>query len=713
MKYLGHKSEDEREQTLLEHLQGTSALCAEFAKAFNMTETGKLLGLYHDLGKYSAGFQKRIQENGPKVDHSTAGAKFLGPYFVPLAFCIAGHHSGLMNKGVKGDIDNGTLIARLNKSLTGQLAYDAFKEELPELNIDKKNFPVLRDTYKAMTLTRMLFSSLVDADFLDTERFMRPDALGRGEFDNLEKLYERYNAYIAAWGEPTSPINKKRTQIREECIASAHGEEGIYSLTVPTGGGKTIASLGFALEHSMVHKKQRIIYVIPYTSIIEQTADVFREIVGSQNVIEHHMNVDYDDIEVENNQALKQENERKKLATENWDAPIIVTTNVQFFESLYAKKTSRCRKLHNIVDSIVIFDEAQMLPSDFLKPCTRIIQELAENYHTTAVLCTATQPSLNQYFSADFPIKEICTDVDDLYEFFRRVTFKNKDFTDFEALIAELNSHEQVLCIVNSKKAAQKIYDGFSGDGCYHLSTFMCPQHRRRVLAEIRKRLKNNQPCKLVATSLIEAGVDVDFPTVYRELAGLDSIIQAAGRCNRENKQKAEASVVYIFNVQDDDSKVPSFMRLPREVAQMVMRDCEDISTTEAIKKYFDLLHEYIGEGLDLHDILGKSDKRMLFSDIADEFKLIGDTGRSLFIPCDDLSEELLAKLQAGVRNRSLMRKVGQYVVNVYENQFLKLQGAGVIDVLDENISILTDMSIYDDNKGLIVAVDEGIGVFF
>lgn len=320
---------------------------------------------------------------------------------------------------------------------------------------------------------------------------------------------------------------------------------------------------------------------------------------------------------------------------------------------------------------------------------------------------------MNQYFSDDLSIKEICADVDDLYEFFRRVTFKNKDFTDFEALIAELNSHEQVLCIVNSKKAAQKIYDGFSGDGCYHLSTFMYPQHRRRVLAEIRKRLKKHQPCKLVATSLIEAGVDVDFPTVYRELAGLDSIIQAAGRCNRENKRKAKESIVYIFNVQDDDSKVPSFMRLPREVAQMVMRDFEDISTTEAIKKYFDLLHEYIGEGLDLHDILGKSDKRMLFSDIADEFKLIGDTGRSLFIPCDDLSEELLAKLQAGVRNRSLMRKVGQYVVNVYENQFLKLQGAGVIDVLDENINILTDMSIYDDKKGLIVAVDEGIGVFF
>lgn len=714
MHYIRHKSDDgeNREQALIEHLNGTSALCSEFAKRFTMEEIGKLLGLYHDVGKYSIGFQKRIQQNGPKVDHSTAGAQLLGKYFVPFAFCIAGHHSGLMNLGVRGDIDNGTLVARMRKKLEGILDYSAFKNELPELSVNKKLFPAFSDTFSAMFFTRMLFSCLVDADFLDTERFMRPNTLKRGEFSDLEELYKRYNAYIMAWGNPTNKLNEKRTEIREECINAAHGQEGIYTLTVPTGGGKTIASLGFALEHAMQHKnKERIIYVIPYTSIIEQTADVFRSIVGSENVVEHHMNADYDDAEF--GDEKQKENERKKLATENWDAPIIVTTNVQFFESLYGNKTSRCRKLHNIANSIVILDEAQMLPNDYLIPCMRAIRELVSNYHVTAVLCTATQPSLNKYFTEDVQLHEICSNVDDLYDFFRRVHYEKTDFEDTEALVAQLNIHKQVLCIVNSKKAAQKIFDGLNGDGCYHLSTFMYPQHRRKILAEVRERLKNNLPCKLVATSLVEAGVDVDFPVVYREIAGLDSIIQAAGRCNRENKRPLEESIVYIFEIENDDTKIPSFIRLPREITQMVMRDFNDISSTAAIKKYFDQLHVNKGESLDMHNILGMSDKRMLFKDIASDFKIIGETGRGVFIPCDDASKKLLEQLRAGVRNRSLMRKAGQYIVNVYENQFLKLQGAGVIDVVDENINVLADMSIYDVHKGLIVNIDDGVGVFF
>lgn len=717
MKYLGHKSKDgeNREQDLLEHLEGTSALCEEFAAGFGMGYMGKLMGLYHDIGKYSCGFQKRIQEDGPKVDHSTAGAYELGKLgrdFLPLAFCIAGHHSGLMNKGAKGDLDNGTLVARMHKTLKGNLDYSNFQNELPAISIDKKQLPPFTNTYEEMLRTRMLFSCLVDADYLDTESFMQPKALVRGDFDNLEVLYERYNTYIATrFAKPADDFNKKRTEIREECIAAAHGAEGLYSLTVPTGGGKTVASLGFALEHAMTHKnKQRIIYVIPYTSIIEQTADVFRDIVGSKNVVEHHMNVDYEDTEKNLAEDKKRENEQKKLATENWDAPIIVTTNVQFFESLHAKKTSRCRKLHNIANSIVIFDEAQMLPNEFLKPCVQTIQELVNAYHVTAVLCTATQPSLDKFCPQNKP-KEICKDVAELYEFFRRVKYKSITFADNEDLINKLNEQEQALCIVNAKKTAQQIYDGLSGEGCYHLSTFMYPEHRRRVLAEVKERLQKNLPCKLVATSLVEAGVDVDFPTVFRELAGLDSIIQAAGRCNRENKRSADESIVYVFELQDSGKRIPSFVRQPREVAQMVIRDYADIASVEAIKIYFDRLHDYKGEGLDLRKIISRSDD-LPFSDIADDFKLIDDTGRSVFIPCDEESEKLLAQLRKGVRNRSLLRKAGKYVVNVYENQFLKLQGAGIIEVLDENINILTDIAIYDEHKGLVVNVDDGIGIF-
>ena len=709
MKYLGHKSDDgeNREQSLLEHLAGTSALCEEFAAGFGMDYMGKLLGLYHDIGKYSRGFQRRIQEDGPKVDHSTAGAQIFWEYFEPLSFCIAGHHTGLMNLGVDGDLENGTLQARMNKKLIGSLDYSAYKTELPVLNIDNEQFPDFNDAYQAMLYVRMLFSCLVDADYLDTESFMQPKALVRGDFDNLELLYKRYKDYVAKWGEPVSKINKKRTEIREECIAAAHGAEGLYSLTVPTGGGKTIASLGFALEHAMTHKnKQRIIYVIPYTSIIEQTADVFRDVVGSKNVVEHHMNVDYEDTEENLPENKKIENEQKKLATENWDAPIIVTTNVQFFESLHAKKTSRCRKLHNIANSIVIFDEAQMLPNEFLLPCVQTIEELVMAYHVTAVLCTATQPSLDKFCHQNKP-KEICKDVAELYDFFRRVKYESITFADNEALVNKLNEQAQALCIVNSKKTAQQIYDGLSGEGCYHLSTFMYPEHRRRVLAEVKERLQKNLPCKLVATSLVEAGVDLDFPTVFRELAGLDSIIQAAGRCNRENKRSAEESIVYVFELQASDTRIPSFVRQPREVAQMIIRDFADIASVEAIKTYFDRLHDYKGEGLDLRKIISRSSD-LPFSDIADDFKLIDDTGRSVFIPCDEESKKLLAQLREGVRNRSLLRKAEKYVVNVYENQFLKLQGIGAIEVLDENISILLEEKLYSDNKGLIVDIVGG-----
>lgn len=546
MEYIGHKSDDgvNREQALIEHLNGTSALCSEFARRFTMEEIGKLLGLYHDVGKYSIGFQKRIQQNGPKVDHSTAGAQLLGKYFVPFAFCIAGHHSGLMNLGVKGDIDNGTLVARMRKKLVGILDYSAFKNELPELSVNKKLFPAFSDTFSAMFFTRMLFSCLVDADFLDTERFMRPNTLKRGDFSDLEELYKRYNAYIMDWGNPTNKLNKKRTEIREECINAAHGQEGIYTLTVPTGGGKTIASLGFALEHAMQHKnKERIIYVIPYTSIIEQTADVFRSIVGSENVVEHHMNVDYDDAEF--GDEKQKENERKKLATENWDAPIIVTTNVQFFESLYGNKTSRCRKLHNIANSIVILDEAQMLPNDYLIPCMRAIRELVSNYHVTAVLCTATQPSLNKYFTEDVQLYEICSNVDDLYDFFRRVHYEKTDFEDTEALVAQLNIHKQVLCIVNSKKAAQKIFDGLNGDGCYHLL----------IGAVLRSILSGTKyPEALYQNTILRAKADQDNPDKnITKISRIKAAIMKA--CLIRNYKYNEEVVTVALN--EECKKVP------------------------------------------------------------------------------------------------------------------------------------------------------------
>ena len=418
--YIGHTSEEGRQQLLIDHLKGTSLLAERFASVFDAPEWGRMAGLYHDIGKYSAAFQRRILEDGPRVDHSTAGALLMKKIKnVPLALCIASHHSGLLNMGTKFlDVTDGTLMGRLKKELKGKLDYSAYRQELPEPVPIRKAPAFLygKDQFYYSFFIRMLFSCLVDADFLDTERFVNDGKVQRGGFATMEELHDLFFAYYATFGKPTTPINQKRQEIYQQCLDAAEKEPGMFSLTVPTGGGKTLSSLAFALKHAIKYKKQRIIYIIPYTSIIEQTADIFRNILGDGNVIEHHMNVDYDKDYDKNYDDDKKEDDglnRKKLATENWDAPVIVTTNVQFFESLFAAKTSRCRKVHNIANSVLIFDEAQMLPEPYLRPCIRSMGELVANYRCTAVLCTATQPSLETYFSRigeGLKVREICPD---------------------------------------------------------------------------------------------------------------------------------------------------------------------------------------------------------------------------------------------------------------------------------------------------------------
>ena len=715
MEYIGHKSDDGRLQLLQDHLENTGKLCAQFAACFDMEEAGRILGLYHDIGKYSAAFQKRILEDGPRVDHSSAGAlELMNTPLEPFTFCIAGHHSGLMNMGTKASLEDGTLMARLKKfcqllKSEKELNYRNYKSEIscsPAAHV-RTNLKYANDWYTGWFLVRMLFSCLVDADFLDTEAFMQPE-VKRGGFDDLNTICARFIAYIKRFEHPEGAINQKRCAILKECLDAADSGENVFSLTVPTGGGKTIASLGFALKYAVNprHRRRRIIYVIPYTSIIEQNADVLREIAGADNVIEHHCNVDYGKDEKDTEARV----ERHKLATENWDAPIVVTTNVQFFESLYANKTSRCRKLHNIADSVVIFDEAQMLPPDFLKPCVRAIQELSANYGVTSVLCTATQPSLNKFFPRDMQPREICSDVEGLYNFFRRVGYETIKLDTLVEVAARMNSCEQVLCIVNTRKDAQEIFDKLAEEGRYHLSTYMCPAHRRLVIKEIKNRLAKGLSCRVISTSLVEAGVDLDFPAVFRELAGLDSIIQAAGRCNREGKKRSEDSIVYIFSLNHENRRLPSHVRQVAEVTKMIMGEFTDIASVSAIKAYFDRLHLYKGNQLDKGSILEKSkSKKIPFADIARDFVLIEDNyTRNIFVPFDEEAAELLKQLKLGIRNRELLRKAGAYMVSVYEYSHKSMLERGQIEVLDENISVLSDSEIYDSCKGLMVAEPAG-----
>lgn len=710
--YKAHYSEDKtRSQSVAEHLQGTQKLAGEFAAAFDCREWGDGCGLLHDIGKYSASFKRRIDEGGPITDHATAGAKELynrGNVFG--AYCISGHHSGLLDGGTLGDsAGEATLMGRMKKRLDD---YSAFQHEV---EIPAFPAPLLKPLgkggFSAAFFVRMLFSSLVDADYLDTEEFMKEGKTGRESAEPMDILLQRLKQYVAAWLENTdlTTINGRRSRILQACFDKGQAAQGLYQLTVPTGGGKTISSLAFALQHAIRHHLQHIIYVIPYTNIIEQTSQIFRHILGDINVLEDHCNVSYDSPE---------ELKRKQLAAENWDCPVVVTTNVQFFESLFSNRTSKCRKLHNIAKSVIIFDEAQMLPSSYLKPCTRVITELVTNYHCTAVLCTATQPSLEAFFPQQLRPVEICPDIQGQYVFFKRTAFQMIGELTEEALVERLNTHGQILCILNSRKRVQSVYKALKGDGTYHLSTFMYPIHRKNLLKKIKTCLENGQNCRVIATSLVEAGVDLDFKMVYRELAGIDSVIQAGGRCNREGKEKPEESRTVVFTLEEsEDIHIPGQLKLPITVAGQIARKYEDISSLEAIHEYFERLYHFRGNGLDAKNIVDQFEQasRSLlfpFATVAEQFHLIENETKAILIDRDIRAQEIVESLRNGAHSLQLLREAGQYCVNVYQNDFESLNGAGLLEALDEQIYVLRDRKLYSDEMGLLVNVSRGEAVF-
>lgn len=630
-KYYAHLSEDGRKQTVLAHLLCTALLCAQFAAKFGEKALGYWAGLLHDIGKFAKAFQKRLFDSGKKVDHSTAGA-WESKAYLPISLCIMGHHSGLPDLGGRTDKGKPTYFGRMNKAKSGRLEpYDAWKQEM-ELPEAPKLEP--KTALELDFLTRMLYSCLTDADFLDTEAFMSNGQVERGGGEAISVLSDKLDRYTEGWFPPSNELNTQRCAILRRCMEQGQDPKqmpGLYTLTVPTGGGKTVASLAFALHHAKTHGLERVIYVIPYTSIIEQTADQFRKILGAENVLEHHSGVTYD-----TQDEATPETQRLARATENWDMPVVVTTAVQFFESIYSNRSSKCRKLHNLAKSVIIFDEAQMLPIPYLRPCVSAIAQLIGHYHATAVLCTATQPALNPLFAEFLPGRtatELCPAGTCDEEVFRRVTFQKEIDRpiSWETVAEMLTQLPQVLCIVNTRKSAKRLYD-LLGDqeDTFHLSTLMTPTHRRAVLEVVRRRLKAGLPCRVVSTSLIEAGVDVDFPTVFRELAGLDSILQAAGRCNRERKRAAQDSVVTVFQ---SETKTPDTIKINVGVAQNVMQGRADISSQDIITKYFTELLD-LERKQDCKSVLTLIEKGPLaFQTIAEQFKLIDNDSKTIYIP--------------------------------------------------------------------------------
>ena len=712
MKYIAHK-DGEREQTIKEHLIGTAILAGQFAEKFGSKDWGYCGGMLHDIGKYSEEFQKKINEDtNNMVDHATAGAQLCKKINLPvLDYCIAGHHAGLPDYG--NTAERSSLCGRYKKKIYN---YEAYQEEIkiPEIYTEPFDINTLSNPDFALsTFTRMIYSCLVDADFLDTEYFMKNGLVERQSGQSMNILLKKLENRILDWlkNNDIDTVNGRRTEILRNCIEEGKRDRGIFRLTVPTGGGKTIASLAFALNHAVKHHMDRIIYVVPYISVIEQNAEVFREILGNENVLENHSNVDYEDSE---------ELRPMQLASENWDKPIVVTTNVQFFESLFSNKSSKCRKIHNIANSVIILDEAQMLPMDYLIPCTAMLQELVQNYKTSIVLCTATQPSLDNFFGQIEKFVELCPRMEEQFLFFKRVNYQNLGRIREDDLLEKLKKENNALCIVNTKKAAQMIYKELQGEGIYHLSTSMYPKHRKRVLKRIRERLKNNEKCIVISTSLVEAGVDLDFATVYRQIAGLDSMIQAAGRCNREGKRELSESMVYIFDLEESYS-VPN-QRQQIDVSKGILQDYTDIADLKAIHDYFTRLYHYRGTSLDKKKIMDEFQKMECnFAEVAKEFKLIEENTKTIFINREPEADELLQELRIKGVTRERMRKAGQYCIQIYDNAksensfFDRLNGAGMLRPVSEEMQDfyeLVDGEQYSEEYGLDFSLEDGMAFF-
>jgi CRISPR-associated endonuclease/helicase Cas3/CRISPR-associated endonuclease Cas3-HD len=697
-------------QFLKDHLENVADIASGFSREFNAKEFGYSAGLLHDIGKYSPEFQRRLDGAKIRVDHSTAGAleakKLYGIFQSRiLEYVITGHHGGLLNYGTK----ECGLDERLSRPVLSD--YSAYKNEIsaPDLSKVRPSLTPINNKlgFAISFYIRMLFSCLVDADFLDTERFLSPDKSSlRGQYEPFDDLFLKFDNYMKAKLSTSeeNPINRYRREIYEQCIEKAELPPQIFSLTVPTGGGKTLSSMAFALDHLRKHNLNRILYVIPYTSIIEQNADIFREIFGNKNVLEHHSNYDPKNEKSESTDLLQ---EKLKLSSENWDIPIIITTNVQFFESLFSNRVSRCRKLHNLAKSVIILDEAQMLPTGFLKPCLSALSELVVNYGSTVVICTATQPNLNGLLDENIKPVEITRSPQELYEAFRRVHVTDLGDIDDSDLSARLNAHKQALCIVNTRKHAQKLYEQLSeSESCYHLSARMCPVHRRMKLKKIKNLLKEGAECRVISTQLIEAGVDIDFPAVYRTISGIDSVCQASGRCNREGKMAS--GEVYVFRSTEDYGKATHWQSRVAEIGSMIFEEWDDPLSLPAVDSYFEKLYSYEGDKLDKKRILPSFEERLRdvafpFEDVANAFNLIENDTRDIIIPYDDKARSIIKQMQQTGFPGKYARNLQGYTVSIYVEEFKVLEKDNAISSIADRFFVLNKLEdYYSEDTGLL-----------
>ena len=637
-----------------------------------------------------------------------------------ISYAVAGHHAGLpdfQSEGASGK--RSSLLLRLKKQVPSvdppvEIGSPALVSaiKLPEW-IEQCH----GSGFSTCFAIRMIFSCLVDADFLDTEAFCaseRHDRRGRfPSIDALRMLIEEKAASFSTADNRYDEVNRVRREVSEACRRAAAKVPGFFSLTVPTGGGKTLSSVRFALNHAVQHGKRRVIYAIPYTTIIEQTTGVFRETFGDESVVEHHSRVEVN----EDHETL-----RTRLAAENWDAPLIVTTNVQLFESLFAARGSRCRKLHNIADSVIVLDEAQMLPVSLLIPTLNALRELVERYGCSIVLCTATQPALRrgpQLPQGLIGVREIIPEPRSHFDHLQRVKFHYLGGLTNEDLADRLAGEDQVLCVMNTRRNAQEIYrllvEREGSEGCFYLSTYLCPAHRDVVFAAVRERLKRGLTCRVVSTQLIEAGVHISFPAVFRAVAGLDSVLQAGGRCNRDGEMDGLGQV-FIFIEENPPKK--GFLERTAKIGRSIIESGEDIGDPALIERYFTELYAVTGGGAgadgldekriikDFMDAETTNHFRFQFSEIENQYRLIEQHDipivvryrRACGTEADTKTDvrQLIEELQY-TQSRGVLRKLQPFIVNVPKRVHSEMARRGDIVSVGELIYLLERTDLYDE----------------
>jgi len=724
---------------LLDHILAVAEMARDFAQPFGGAALAEQVGLWHDVGKANPDFQDYLRRchadpdhKGRGPDHKAAGALLAQRFFPPLALLVQGHHGGMSSKTDLATWleEKKQLTVSGTETLAIEAATNALRPLLPGIEpTERPQTPAyVRDERSAEFFLRMLFSALVDADFLDTEAHRNPQkGARRGSAITLATLLERFERNQSKLLGGAGPVNQARDAMYAHCLAAAAHAPGLFRLAMPTGGGKTRAGMGFGLHHAVRHNKRRVIVAVPYISITEQTAQEYRAIFHDHDderpiVLEHHSGADAARNEADD---YRPDVTWSRLAAENWDAPIVVTTTVQLFESLFGSRTGKCRKLHRLADSVIILDEAQSLPTDLLTPILDGLRELCTNYGATVVLSTATQPAFDSVkIFKDLPAYDIVPDAARYFTALSRVRYewRTEQPTHWSEIADMLSAEKQALVVVNTKGDALTLLDALGDDPVVlHLSTLLCGAHRRDVIAEIKRRLKNGEPCRLVSTQVIEAGVDLDFPLVLRALGPLDRIIQAAGRCNREGKLPEKGRVIVFLS--EEGRMPPGVYRASTQITSSLIKAGPlNLDDPRAVGIYFQRLYHTFK---DPHGHLDKKGIQALrqdwnFAEVAQRMRLIEEDTEDVIVPYGDANAR--ATVQAAIAElrrqegsaRGALRRLQPYLVSVRTKAAEAYRRQGWIEpVLPESkLALGIWRGVYDATRGLIADDDRSLLVF-